>query len=132
MIDLASRLEDLSPAKRELLLRQLKKLNGETPQPVIQPRAGQRADFPLSYAQQRLWFLDQLQPGSPAYNLPTVVRLRGALDLGTYRRSLTEIVRRHESLRTRFAFRGGIPIQVIEDARLEVLVVDLRALPAER
>ncbi|HEY4562182.1 MAG TPA: condensation domain-containing protein, partial [Thermoanaerobaculia bacterium] len=127
------RLEDLSPAKRELLLRQLKKLKGETPQPVIQPRAGQRAEVPLSYAQQRLWFLDQLQPGSPAYNLPTVVRLRGALDLGTYRRSLIEIVRRHESLRTRFAFRGGIPIQVIEETpRLEVLVVDLRALPAER
>jgi amino acid adenylation domain-containing protein len=59
--------------------------------------------------------------------------LRGALDLGTYRRSLIEIVRRHESLRTRFALRGGIPIQVIEETpRLEVPVVDLRALPAER
>ncbi|HEV7506854.1 MAG TPA: non-ribosomal peptide synthase/polyketide synthase [Thermoanaerobaculia bacterium] len=94
------------------------------------PREG---ELPLSFAQERLWFLDQLQPGSPAYNLPSVVRLRGALDLGTYRRSLIEIVRRHESLRTRFAFRGGIPIQVIEDtSRLEVPVVDLRALPAER
>jgi amino acid adenylation domain-containing protein len=92
------------------------------------PRDG---DLPLSFAQERLWFLDRLQPGSPAYNMPAAVRLRGDLDAVAFRRSLEEIVRRHESLRTRFAVRGGRPAQVIvDDSRPGLPVVDLRGLPA--
>ena len=62
--------------------------------------------LPLSYAQQRLWFLDQLEPGSAAYNMPVGVRLRGELEVEALERALSEIVRRHEVLRTTFC-RGG-------------------------
>src|SRR5271163_1222247 len=58
--------------------------------------------IPLSFAQERLWFLDQLQPASSTYNLPIVMRASGTLDVDLLRRSLSEIVRRHEVLRTRF------------------------------
>ncbi len=92
------------------------------------PRDG---DLPLSFAQERFWFLDQLQPGSPAYNMASAVRLRGGVDVGALRRTFRGIARRHESLRTRFAVRGGRPIQVIDEAfPLDMPVVDLRALPA--
>jgi amino acid adenylation domain-containing protein len=71
---------------------------------------------PLSFAQERLWFLDQLQPGRPAYCLPAVCRLTGPLDAGALRASLGEIVRRHEALRTRFAIQAGRPVQVVDEA----------------
>ncbi|MFL6234488.1 MAG: amino acid adenylation domain-containing protein, partial [Thermoanaerobaculia bacterium] len=88
--------------------------------------------LPLSFAQERLWFLDQLQPGSPAYNMPTAVRLRGKLDLGVFRRSLRAVAVRHETLRTTFAVREGRPVQgVAADLRLDIPLLDLRALPQE-
>jgi len=68
---------------------------------------------PLSFAQERLWFLDQLQPGSAFYNIPAALRLRGALDAEALERALGEIVRRHEALRTTFTDRDGTPLQVI-------------------
>jgi amino acid adenylation domain-containing protein len=68
---------------------------------------------PLTFAQQRLWFLAQLQPGSTAYNMNLAVRLTGPLDLEALERSLNEVVRRHEALRTSFAASDGKPIQVI-------------------
>ncbi|HEX3556709.1 MAG TPA: amino acid adenylation domain-containing protein [Thermoanaerobaculia bacterium] len=134
MIELASRLENLSPAKRELLLRQLRKLQGTAPRPVIRSRRQGAGDFPLSYAQQRLWFLDQLQPGNPFYNVPGAVRLRGPFDEGCLGRALTEIVRRHESLRTCFPSVDGRPVQrIAPPAVFPLPVVDLSILPeAER
>ncbi len=89
-------------------------------------------ELPLSYAQERLWFLSQLEPDSPAYNLPGAVRLRGRLRAGALAGALTEIVRRHESLRSRFVAREGRPVQVIDPAGAVALPwVDLRALPEE-
>ncbi len=70
-------------------------------------------DLPLSFAQERLWFLDRLEPGSAAYNLPVAVRLRGDLDVPALERSLGEILRRHEALRTTFQELPGGPIQVV-------------------
>ncbi len=67
---------------------------------------------PLSFAQQRLWLLDRLHPGSPVYNVPAVVRLQGALDRDALQRALEEIVRRHDALRTTIEVRGGEPVQV--------------------
>jgi amino acid adenylation domain-containing protein len=85
----------------------------------------------LSFAQQRLWILDQIEPGSAAYNNVDAVRLRGRLDAGALAASLTEIVRRHEVLRTRFEAEAGLPRQVIGPAGAATLErVDLRGLPA--
>jgi amino acid adenylation domain-containing protein len=69
--------------------------------------------LPLSFAQERLWFLDRLQPGSTTYNVPVAWRLGGALDGPALERSLSEIVRRHEGLRTTFSDRDGTPVQVV-------------------
>jgi hypothetical protein len=85
------------------------------------------AELPLSYAQERLWFIEQLEPGNTAYNLPMAVRLRGELDVDALGWSLKAIVKRHEVLRTHFAVVEGRPVQVIEEewgGRLEE--VDLR------
>ncbi|HVH12456.1 MAG TPA: condensation domain-containing protein, partial [Longimicrobium sp.] len=88
--------------------------------------------LPLSFAQRRLWFIDQLEPGSAAYNIPYALRLRGALDADALERSLAEIVRRHESLRTRFALVDGEPVQVIDPPSVFRLdVVDLAARAAD-
>jgi hypothetical protein len=88
------------------------------------------ANIPLSFAQQRLWFLDQLIPGTAAYNLPGALRIRGPLSLIALQQSLDEIVRRHESLRTRFICVDERPIQCVMPAELFPLtVIDLRRLP---
>ncbi|MGA9768828.1 MAG: amino acid adenylation domain-containing protein, partial [Blastocatellia bacterium] len=67
----------------------------------------------LSFAQQRLWFLNQLEPGNPFYNVPAAIRMRGRLDKTAFDRTINEIVRRHEALRTTFAEIDGQPAQVI-------------------
>ncbi|HEY0607136.1 MAG TPA: amino acid adenylation domain-containing protein [Herpetosiphonaceae bacterium] len=96
--------------------------------------------LPLSFAQQRLWFLDQFEPNSSLYSIPTVLRITGRLDLTAFERSINTIISRHEILRTTFAgwsqdgasIAGGEPVQVIASPMpLEVPVVDLRHLPAE-
>ncbi|HVG19606.1 MAG TPA: condensation domain-containing protein, partial [Blastocatellia bacterium] len=85
--------------------------------------------FPLSFAQQRLWFLDQLGPGSPIYNIPVAVRLSGRLDTEALGRSLNEVARRHEILRTRFVAVEGRPAQVIvPDLTLALPLKDLSHL----
>ena len=92
------------------------------------PRNG---DLALSFAQQRLWFFDQLEPGLSAYNIPAAVRLKGPLNLAALEQSLNEIVKRHESLRTTFGKVDGRPTQVIAPTlTIKLPVVDLRELPA--
>jgi Condensation domain len=76
-------------------------------------RISRNGDLPLSFAQQRLWFIDQMEPGNPSYNMPGAVRLTGALSASALEASLNEIVRRHESLRTTFSAVNGQPMQVI-------------------
>src|SRR5687767_5907256 len=86
--------------------------------------------FPLSFPQQRLWLLDQVEPGSPAYNLPNALRVRGTLHPATLERVFAEIVSRHESLRTRFGLVDGEPSQLVDPpGRLVLPVTDLAALP---
>ncbi len=88
---------------------------------------------PLSFAQERLWYLDQLAPGTPTYNLPCAVRLTGRLDEAALRRSLERIVERHETLRTTFQALAGFPVQVIAPpAAVPLPVVDLALLPEPR
>jgi amino acid adenylation domain-containing protein len=102
--------------------------------PSILPRRDDGNPPPLSYAQKRLWFLNQLEPESPAYNLANAVRLQGLLHVEALERSLQEIVRRHESLRTLFASQEGQPVQIISaDAPLVLTRHDCQhALGAER
>ncbi len=81
--------------------------------PPILPR-GRNAELPLSYAQQRLWFLDQLQPDSPFYNIPAAFRVQGTLKVAALEQSLQEIIHRHEALRTNFVIVDGKPTQIIK------------------
>jgi hypothetical protein len=109
-------------------------LQGETSLPAslqAVPRTGQ---MPLSLAQQRLWMVEQFEPDTAAYNIPTAVRLSGPLDVPALERSFNEIVRRHETLRTRFVSDFGQPVQVIlPELSINLAVIDLRELPiAER
>ncbi|MBD2043500.1 non-ribosomal peptide synthetase [Microcoleus sp. FACHB-672] len=86
--------------------------------------------FPASFSQQRLWFFDQLIPGTAAYNVPTVIRLTGTLNLTALERTLNEIVRRHEVLRTAFVIVEGQPFQAIAPSlNVAVPVLDLQQLP---
>jgi amino acid adenylation domain-containing protein/non-ribosomal peptide synthase protein (TIGR01720 family) len=90
--------------------------------------------LPLSFAQQRLWFHDQMQPDSPLYNVPLAVQLTGRLDVGALAASLSEVVRRHEVLRTAFPTVDGRASQRIappEGSRIPLPVIDLSGLPAE-
>lgn len=81
---------------------------------------------PLSFAQQRLWFLDQLDPGSPLYNNPAAIRLTGELDSAAFERSLNLIIARHEVLRAVFTEEGGKPVQtILPESRLRVRLIDI-------
>jgi amino acid adenylation domain-containing protein/non-ribosomal peptide synthase protein (TIGR01720 family) len=104
---------------------------GEVAAPAPEVGAAERGkEVPLSFAQERLWVLDQLEPGSVSYTLPNPIRLHGHVDVPGLGRALTEIVRRHEALRTTFANREGRPWQVINPpARVPLPVVDLAGLP---
>ncbi len=88
--------------------------------------------FPASAAQQRLWFLNQLEPESPAYNIPAVLRLRGELDVRALEKSLNEIVSRHEALRTTFRTIDGKPAQIVNPPSEQKLpLVDLTVRPED-
>ncbi len=133
MSDLATLLDGLSPEQRDLFLLRLNKLNKtqSSPTRVRIPRQSRvSAVFPLSSAQQSLWFLDQLQPGSAAYNIPLAARLEGRLDLAALQRALNEIICRHEALRTSFTTMAGQPAQVIlPDVSLPLPIIDIQHLP---
>ena len=86
--------------------------------------------FPVSSAQQRLWFLEQFQPGSPLYNSPIAVRMDGPLDAMVLEQAINRIIRRHESLRTSFELQNGQPVQLVAPSlTLQLPVSDLSSLP---
>lgn len=119
----------LSAVKESLLKKRLQgRLKAHSGLPPIVPRS-LRERAPLSYAQQRLWFLDQLEPGTASYNIPKAVRLKGNLEVGVLERVLNEIVRRHEALRTTFELVEEQPMQIIsETQRMSLSVIDLSGL----
>jgi amino acid adenylation domain-containing protein len=131
MSDLAQRIATLSPEKQALLLKRMNRQAAGEPQPIPNRPPG---DAPLSFAQERLWFLDQLVPNSPLYNVPSTLRLLGSLDLAALRRSMQAVIVRHESLRTTFVSRDGRPSQQIAPSlRLLCPLLDVSAVPvAER
>jgi amino acid adenylation domain-containing protein len=129
--DIQNRRAQLSAAKRALLERRIKgdweTSSAERTIPCRNPDASSPV---LSFAQERLWFFDQLEPGSAAYNIPAALRLTGQLNVEILRRSFNEVVRRHESLRTSFALENERAAQIITpELELIIPVVDLRALP---
>ncbi len=118
---------DLAQEKRRELLARLKQRQSSREQSQTKYAA-------MSFAQQRLWFFDQLAPGTPLYNVPSAYRLKFPVDRDALLRTLNEIVRRHESLRTTFSTRNGSPVQVIHsELPLDLSVEDLRTIAeAER
>ncbi|MFQ6332085.1 amino acid adenylation domain-containing protein, partial [Nocardia sp. CWNU-33] len=95
---------------------------------VARPRSADEL-VPLSFAQQRMWFLNKYDTTSAAYNLPVAIRLTGALDVEALRLAVADVVRRHESLRTRYPEHGGTPVQVIVPA--EDIVLDLHPVAVD-
>jgi amino acid adenylation domain-containing protein/non-ribosomal peptide synthase protein (TIGR01720 family) len=125
MQDLARRIAGLSPEKRSALGK-LFKGEGVNARVLPIPRADRSGTLPLSFAQRRLWFLHQLDPGSLAYVVPSAFRLSGKLSLQALQQSLDELVGRHEVLRTTYELRDGEPAQVIaENVRVPLPVIDI-------
>jgi amino acid adenylation domain-containing protein len=125
---------ELTPEQKSLLIMRLRQKNaratGAGRVSAGIPAASRDSDLPLSFAQQRLFFLEQLNPGVPTYNCPSAVRLHGPLDRDALRRAFDSLVRRHESLRTTFRVRGGQPAQVVAPAAgADLRIVDLGAFP---
>ena len=125
MDDLSKRIAALSPAKRAVLERRLARKHVSTRRTVIPPRPG-AGPVPLSFAQERLWFLASLEPESSAYNLARTFRLRGVPNISALERALSEIVGRHEALRTVIADGGDGAVQVVLTEKISVLrTIDL-------
>ena len=100
---------------------------------LLRKKAEKARSFPLSFAQQRLWLLDQLEPGNPVYHIPLAIRLSGVLDQEALNRTLNAVIARHESLRTKIVAIDDEPRQVIEPARPhELSVVDLDGVEPSR
>ena len=120
----------LSAHARELLAHLLKAEKIELPQTLQITRRKSSGAPPLSFGQHRLWLLDQLEPETAAYNISAALHLQGPLNMMALERSVSEIVRRHEVLRTTFTIEDGRPIQNIASAsRLEFQFLNLRNLP---
>ena len=127
--DLGARLAALSPEKRALLERRLRAPDTVSAARRI-PRRRDVPRPPLSFAQRRLWFLDQLEPGRSLYNLPLVMRFKSSIDISMIERAINEIIQRHEILRTVFVLEDGEPAQeIVPEQRIRVEPIDLQAIP---
>jgi amino acid adenylation domain-containing protein len=131
MSDLHQQLATLSPAQRVLFERRLQQLGLTPPQGLTIPRRDPQATIPLSFAQQRLWFIQQLDPHSTVYTVPCALRLRGRLQIPALEQALNTVIQRHESLRTTFTTDAQQqPIQVIAPATVQPLsIVDISTAP---
>ncbi len=131
MSDFLKIISTLSPEQRLLFERRLKERGISLPQSSTIPKRPEKEDIPLSFAQQRLWFIQQLEPTSCVYNVPSVLRLTGDLQVQALEKSLNELRRRHETLRTCFTTNAEKqPIQIIvpwETIALEL--IDLTKTP---
>jgi amino acid adenylation domain-containing protein len=123
----------LTAEQRKLILQQLQKKRASVSKAQILPYKRETNTFPLSFAQQRLWFLEQMKPGSTAYLIVRVQRFGEDLNVEVLRRSLKVLVQRHEMLRTTFEERDGQPVQVIHAVGHSALpVIDLQGLRQEQ
>ncbi len=113
MGDISKRIANLSPKKRILLEKKLKEKKIAQSSMKSIPRRENPCFAPLSYAQQRLWFLNQLEPDSPFYNIAQVFRVHGTINIDSLLKTLNTIINRHETFRTTFKIEGEEPVQVI-------------------
>ena len=130
---MSKKLQDLSPEKRALLEKLLKKKAQARRQAQAIPPRPHPDEHPLSFGQQQLWFFDQLEPESSLYNISGAVRLRGPLQRQALERSMNQVVQRHQVLRARFITEDGEPRQIIApDLKIPFSYVDLRELPPQQ
>src|SRR5262245_41506936 len=123
-------MNELSASERAALVMRLKKKSTATAPEQTIPRRNDTGPVPLSFAQQRLWFLERL--GDSNYLIPATFQLTGPVDVAALERSLNEIVQRHEALRTTFTTIDGQPMQVIAPRLpLTLSIFDLSHLPAD-
>lgn len=134
MSDLSQRIAGLSPEKLKLLAQKLNQKKGDVlSKTQIKSQSREINTYPLSFSQQRLWFLDQLEPGNPAFNICQFMRLSGWLNVAAMEQSFQEVIKRHEALRTTFTIVNGQPLQVISPASVfKLQVVNLQALPLDK
>jgi amino acid adenylation domain-containing protein len=119
----------ITPKKRALIEAMLRKEGVVSAAADQIPCRGDRGPAPLSFAQQRLWFFDQFEHGSPVYNLTAPIAFEGDLDIAALERAFNVIVQRHEALRTTFDFRDGQPVQIIAAAQtIGMRLIDLSHL----
>ncbi|HEX6038129.1 condensation domain-containing protein, partial [Longimicrobium sp.] len=132
MDQLSERLARLSPEQLAELMQRIRgQGTGGAPAGGIPRRQG-TGSVPLSFAQQRLWFVQQLDAGNVAYNMAAAVRLEGALDADALRRALETVVGRHEALRTVFRLVDGEPVQqVLEEMPIGLAADDLSHVAAD-
>jgi amino acid adenylation domain-containing protein len=120
MNDLLKQLENLSPEKRALVLQKLK---NQKQTPLVKPVSREKP-LPLSFAQQRLWFIDQLEGENGVYNVPFFWQISGILNINALEKAILEIIHRHEILRTSFSIVNESPIQIIHtqpELKIEIL-----------
>ncbi len=132
-MDIAERIAKLPPEKRKVFEAKLLEQGVDILQlPISRVDRTKRDQFPLSFAQERLWFIQQLEPGSTAYNVILTTRLQGNLDKTVLEKTLTEIINRHEILRTSFVPYEEKPVQVVHPGMpLPLEVIDLKGFPKE-
>lgn len=133
MSDISSQLRDLSPSQRERLLVKLREIRPAEEQRIGPDFSRRMAESGmLSFAQERLWFLHQMHPETTAYHCPLTIRINLPVDAGILEKTLTEIARRHEILRTTFRLQDGESIQSVAPPAVVVpRTADLRGLPEE-
>jgi amino acid adenylation domain-containing protein len=133
MKDLSERLAALTPAQRALLEARLREKGLSAPRDaVIRPIPGRETLpwFPTSLDQERLWFIDQMEPGNPAYNIHTSTRLTGPMDAALMRRAINASIARHEVMRTTLRVVDGRPVQVVAPTmEIDLPVTDLTSVP---
>ncbi|HLF04001.1 MAG TPA: amino acid adenylation domain-containing protein [Dehalococcoidia bacterium] len=123
MSSLEQRIAGLSPEKRALLERRLQTRDLGAMGDGRIPRRDSTGPCPLSFSQERLWFLNQIEPDNPNYNMSKAIRMAGKVDLGVLQQVLDAVVARHEALRTTFAVQDGAPVQVVGASRPVALPV---------
>ena len=126
MSSLREQIANLTPEQLAQLQTRLEESASANSSGALIPRRKGKGPCALSFAQERLWFLDQFDPGSPVYNISRALHIEGPLDSSVLQKALDGIVARHESLRTVFRSVDGTPVQeVIHDRRLNLELVTL-------